>query len=67
VEEELAAYRTSEAPRIISDGPQVSLEPRTVQSMAVAVHELATNAARHDALASSTGPYRLAGPLQPLR
>jgi len=46
-------------PRIISDGPQVSLEPRTVQSIAAAVHELATNAARHDALASSTGPVSL--------
>jgi PAS domain S-box-containing protein len=59
VDEELAPYRTSDAERITSGGPQVSLEPRTAQTIAVAVHELATNAAKHGALASLTGRVAL--------
>jgi len=59
VDEELAPYRTSEAARLIWSGPQVSLKPRTAQTIAVAVHELATNAAKHGALASLTGRVTL--------
>src|SRR5215472_1043165 len=59
VDEELAPYRTSEAERLIWRGPQVSLKPRTAQTIAVAVHELATNAAKHGALASLTGRVTL--------
>jgi two-component sensor histidine kinase len=36
--------------RVSVEGPQVMLNPSTVQGMALVVHELATNAARHDAL-----------------
>jgi two-component sensor histidine kinase/DNA-binding response OmpR family regulator len=60
VDEELAPYRTSEAERLFWGGPQVSLQPRTAQTIAVAVHELATNAAKHGALASLTGRVALA-------
>ena len=48
------------SPPITSGGPQDSLEPRTVRSIAVALHELATNAARVDAtrLVDRTGIAR---------
>jgi two-component sensor histidine kinase/DNA-binding response OmpR family regulator len=59
VDEELAPYQTNEAERLIWGGPQVSLEPRTAQTIAVAVHELATNAAKHGALTSLTGRVTL--------
>jgi two-component sensor histidine kinase/two-component SAPR family response regulator len=59
VDEELAPYRTGEAEQIILGGPQVSLKPRTAQTIAVALHELATNAAKHGALASLTGRVAL--------
>ena len=59
VEEELSPYRTGEAERITAGGPPVSLQPRTAQTIAVAVHELATNAAKHGALASLTGRVAL--------
>jgi len=59
VDEELGAYQATEAARIVSGGPQVSLEPGTAQTIAVVVHELATNAAKHGALASLTGRVAL--------
>jgi two-component sensor histidine kinase/two-component SAPR family response regulator len=59
VDEELAPYRTGDADRIIFGGPEVLLKPRTAQTIAVAVHELATNAAKHGALASLTGRLAL--------
>src|SRR5262244_1089961 len=39
VEEELAAYRLGDSDRIATAGPDVSLEPRTAQTLALALHE----------------------------
>jgi PAS domain S-box-containing protein len=55
IEEELAPYRTSDCDRVRISGRGVSLEPATAQALALAVHELATNAAKHGALSSSSG------------
>lgn len=55
VEEELAAYRTDSVERIRIDGPGALLVPATAQSVAIALHELATNAAKYGALSSSNG------------
>ena len=55
VEEELAPYRVGEAERISVNGPSVLLEPATAQILALALHELATNAAKYGALSSSLG------------
>jgi two-component sensor histidine kinase len=41
------------------DGPQVLLEPNTAQAVAVALHELATNAAKYGALSRANGRVEL--------
>src|SRR5262249_14591316 len=47
VDEELAPYRADAPERVPAAGPAVSLEPRTAQTLALALHELATNAAKY--------------------
>ena len=59
VDEELAPYRTSEGDRIAASGPDVSLEPRTAQTLALALHELSTNAAKYGALSVMSGRVKL--------
>ncbi len=63
VGEELAPYRTGD--KVIMEGPDVSLQPSTAQGLALALHELATNAAKHGALSSVTGRVGLAWQLLP--
>jgi PAS domain S-box-containing protein len=55
VEDELAPYRTGDGQKITATGPNVSLEPRTAQTLALALHELATNAAKYGALSVISG------------
>ncbi len=64
VDEELAPYRTAERGRIATSGPAIILHPATAQTLALALHELATNAAKHGALSASTGKLRLAWELR---
>ncbi|HEY6256843.1 MAG TPA: HWE histidine kinase domain-containing protein [Xanthobacteraceae bacterium] len=59
LDEELAPYRRSEVERITTSGPEVFLEPATAQILALALHELATNAAKYGALSSVHGRVRL--------
>lgn len=59
VEEELAPYRTDHRQRIESGGPPAMLLPATAQAVALAVHELATNAAKYGALSTESGHLRL--------
>jgi PAS domain S-box-containing protein len=67
VEEELAAYRLGDADKIAATGPDVSLEPRTAQTLALAVHELSTNAAKYGALSVMAGRVEVAWELEPTR
>jgi PAS domain S-box-containing protein len=53
--QELAPYSAKDEKQIRIDGPQVLLEPNAAQSIAVALHELATNAAKYGALSSADG------------
>lgn len=57
VEEEVAPYRVgAEAlDRVTLDGPAVALAPGAAQPLAMALHEMATNAAKHGALAALDG------------
>jgi PAS domain S-box-containing protein len=55
VAEELAPYRTGESDKVEVRGPNVSLLPHMAQGVGLALHELATNAAKHGALSSIAG------------
>jgi PAS domain S-box-containing protein len=62
VTEELAPYRVGDKVEIA--GPNISLLPATAQGLALALHELATNAAKHGALSSMKGKVVLNWQLQ---
>jgi PAS domain S-box-containing protein len=53
--QELAPYFKEGEQRGRIDGPQVLLDPDAAQSIAVILHELATNAAKYGALSSAEG------------
>ncbi len=53
--QELAPYAAAGESRVRISGPQVLLEPNTAQSIAVTLHELATNAAKYGALSLASG------------
>lgn len=63
VGEELEPYRSGD--KVAIDGPGISLQPSTAQGLALALHELATNAAKHGALSSTNGKVKLSWRLQP--
>ncbi len=59
VEEELAPYRTNAADRIVAEGPDILLHPSSAQTLALALHELATNAAKYGSLSDAWGSVRI--------
>jgi PAS domain S-box-containing protein len=59
VEEELAPYRSGHADRIRIAGPRVVLEPTTAQTLALALHELSTNAVKYGSLSQASGRLEL--------
>ena len=59
VEEELAPYRTDQVDRIVTEGPPAMLLPATAQAVALALHELATNAAKYGSLSVASGRLQL--------
>jgi two-component sensor histidine kinase len=54
IEDELAPYRTGDE-RIELKGPSVVLNPAAAQTMALALHELTTNAVKYGALSAPSG------------
>jgi PAS domain S-box-containing protein len=55
VAQELQPYRRGDGTRINIDGPELLLEPSVAQTMAVVLHELATNAAKYGPLSLDGG------------
>jgi len=65
VEEELAPYRSSHADRIKISGPKLVLEPTTAQTLALALHELSTNAVKYGSLSQAAGRLELHWEIRP--
>ncbi|MFY9956267.1 sensor histidine kinase [Bradyrhizobium sp.] len=55
VSQELLPYHSEREPRVRIDGPAVVLEPTTAQTIAISLHELATNAAKYGSLSAADG------------
>lgn len=65
VEEEFAPYRTDDPQRASSEGPPILLQPSTAQTLALALHELATNAAKYGAWSAGSGRVSLRWTVEP--
>ena len=59
VKQELSPYSRDGEMRTRIDGPAVMLKPDLAQAIAVALHELATNAAKYGALSVANGQVRV--------
>ena len=60
VDDELAPYqRIADAAKSEAGGPPIALQPATAQILALALHELATNAAKYGALSSESGAVKV--------
>jgi PAS domain S-box-containing protein len=62
--EELAPFQTEEGGKVSITGPDVMLHPASAQALAVALHELSTNAAKYGALSAASGRLLLDWELQ---
>jgi two-component sensor histidine kinase len=60
VTQELSPYCDETEWRVRIDGPPVILEPNTAQTIAISLHELATNAAKYGSLSAADGRVEIA-------
>jgi PAS domain S-box-containing protein len=59
VHQTLAAFEHERTPRLFAEGPAVRLAPNQAVSIALALHELGTNAVKYGALGAAGGMVRL--------
>ena len=59
IREQLAAYRAADDASVTIQGDDVALEPSAALALGLTLHELATNAAKHGALASPSGSIEI--------
>jgi len=59
IAEEVDPYRIGNPDVVSVEGPQAILDPRRAQTLALAIHELATNAAKYGALTTPQGKVDL--------
>jgi two-component sensor histidine kinase len=55
ITQELLPYRGDKETRVRITGPDVMLEPNKAQTVAISMHELATNAAKYGSLSAADG------------
>jgi PAS domain S-box-containing protein len=60
VSQELLPYRAGREARVRIDGPPVTLETTAAQTIAISLHELATNAAKYGSLSAADGRVEIA-------
>jgi PAS domain S-box-containing protein len=65
IEEEIAPFVSTERRQVATLGPALSLRPDTGQSLALALHELVTNAVKYGALSTPRGRVSLSWDLEP--
>jgi two-component sensor histidine kinase len=58
--DELAPYRRDDGDNVRASGPSIMLSPRCAVTLGMAIHELATNAAKYGALSSKSGSVNVA-------
>jgi PAS domain S-box-containing protein len=63
--EEIAPFSTGRTNQVAANGPEILLRPATAQSLALALHELTTNAAKYGALSLPQGRLSVTWELQP--
>lgn len=59
IAEEVKPYLTDDGGQVTLKGPELALKAEAAQSVAMAIHELATNAVKYGALASGKGKVRV--------
>ncbi len=64
VEEEFAPYFAADEPRVVTNGEAVLLSPATAQTLALTLHELATNAVKYGGLSTALGSVNLTWEMQ---
>lgn len=65
VDGQLGHYVPEDGGRLVVEGPEVRLSPDAMQTLSLALHELATNAAKYGALSNETGKVRVEWSVDP--
>lgn len=65
IEAEAGAYRSGPSPRVRLAGPEVLVQPQAFSTLALVLHELMTNSAKHGALSERLGEIRVDWEIDP--